>query len=180
MIGELYAVENLIRPHLEAARQKPEAEQAVALEQAYRLRQQLRQTQSAPILARIKAWLDARKLDTLPKSPLGQAVTYALNQWTELTRYLEQGWLEIDNNASERGVRCVALGRKNWLFLGNDASGERAAILYSIIGTCKRHGVNPWTYLKDVLIRISTHPASRIEELLPQNWKRLFAAQAAS
>jgi transposase len=180
LIRELYAVEDLIRPHLEAARAKPEPERAAALEQAYLTRYQLRQTHSQPILDRIKVWLDATKLATLPKSPLGQAITYALNQWAELTRYLEQGWLEIDNNKSENGVRCIALGRKNWLFIGNDASGERAAILYSLIGTCKQHGVDPWAYLKDVLIRISTHPASRIEELLPQNWKRHFAAGAAT
>jgi len=134
-------------------------------------RQQLRQMFTAPLLLRIKAWLAARSLDTLPKSPLGQAVQYALNQWTALTRFVEDGRLEPDNNLAENAVRPIALGRKNYLFLGNDAGGRRAAILYSLIRTCERHGVNAWEYLRDVLTRVSTHPAHRIAELLPNAWK---------
>lgn len=174
LIGELYAIEDVARPIIEAARAKVEPERTAALAHAYALRQQLRELKARPVLERIRICLEAQRLETLPKSPLGQAVQYAKNQWMALTRYVENGILEIDNNTSERTLRDVAVGRKNWLFLGNDASGERAAILYSIIATCKRHDVNPWEYLKDVLLRVSTHPASRIEELLPQNWRRLF------
>lgn len=174
LIRELYAVESAARPVIDDARAKPEHERGAALAQAYALRQQLRELQARPILARIRAWLDTRPGDTLPKSFLAQANTYVLNQWSELVRYVEDGRIEIDNNISERGLRGVAVGRRNWLFLGNDASGERAAILYSIIATCKRHSVNPWLYLKDVLIRISTHPGSKTEELLPQNWQKTF------
>ena len=180
LISELYAIEDQARPVLLQARAKPEPERAVALTQAYALRQQLRELKSRPVLEKIQVWLKTRRLVTLPKSPLGQAVQYALNQWKALNRFVENGMLEIDNNTAERGLREVALGRKNWMFLGNDASGERAAIIYSIIASCKRHGVNPWQYLEDVLIRISTHPASRIEELLPQNWQRLFGSAKPS
>ena len=176
LIKELYRLEDLARPWIEEARGQSSAKREAALASAHALRQQLRQTQAQPVLKRIEDWLKARLLDTLPKSPLGEAVKYARNQWQALTRYCEHGVLEPDNNVSERGVRCVAIGRKNWLFLGSDAGGERAAILYSIVATCKRHGVDPWRYLQDILIRISTHPASRIEELLPQNWQRLFAS----
>jgi hypothetical protein len=101
-------------------------------------------------------------LDVLPKSPLGEAVTYALNQWTALLRFTENGELEIDNNTAENALRPIALGRKNYLFVGNDNGGRRAAILYSLIRTCERHGVNAWAYLRDVLVRIASHPASRI------------------
>lgn len=176
LIAELYRVEDLARPWVEDARTRPPAEREAALASAYTLRQQLREAKAQPVLKRIEAWLEARVGDTLPKSPLGEAVKYARNQWWALTRYCEYGALEPDNNASERGVRCVAIGRKNWLFVGSDAGGERAAILYSIVATCKRHGVEPWRYLQDVLLRISTHPASRIEELLPQHWLRLFGS----
>ncbi len=88
-----------------------------------------------------------------------------------MTRYLEDGDLAIDNNASERALRRVVTGRKNWLFCGSDEGGRRAAILYSIVATCKAHGINPWAYLRDVLERIPTHPNRRRAELLPQEWK---------
>jgi transposase len=171
MIRELYRIEELARPVIVEARKQPFEKRTAALAQAYTLRLQLRQEQSLPILARMKAWLDSRALDVLPKSPLGEAVTYALNQWVALMRFTENGALEIDNNFAENALRPIALGRKNFLFLGNDNGGHRAAILYSLIRTCERHGVNAWEYLRDVLVRISTHPASRIDELLPHLWK---------
>ncbi len=107
----------------------------------------------------------------LPKSPIGEAVYYARAQWTALTRYLEDGDLSIDNNASERALRRVVTGRKNWLFCGSDEGGKRAAILYSVVATCKAHGIDVWAYLKDVLERIPTHPDRRRAELLPRNWE---------
>jgi len=171
LVRELYQIEDLARPVIADALKIPWEQRAAALEQAYALRLELRQKSSVAILARMKTWLDARVLDTLPKSPLGQAVTYALNQWTALTRFTENGMLEIDNNIAENALRPIALGRKNYLFLGSDEGGRRAAIIYSLIRTCERHGVNAWEYLRDVLVRISTHPASRIDELLPHLWK---------
>ncbi len=103
------------------------------------------------------------------KSDTTAAVKYALGLWEALTRYVDDGRLEIDNNAAERALRVVALGRKNYLFAGSGAGGERAAALYSLIGTAKLNGLDPESYLRDVLARVADHPINRIEELLP--WK---------
>jgi transposase len=177
LIQELYRIEELARPAIAAARKQPLEKRAAALAQAYLLRHQLRQTQSLPVLTKIRAWLDTRVLDTLPKSPLGEAVTYALNQWAALMRFTENGALEIDNNTAENALRPIALGRKNYLFMGSDSGGRRAAILYTLIRTCERHGVNAWEYLRDVLVRISKHPASHVDELLPHLWKPVATPQ---
>jgi transposase len=106
-----------------------------------------------------------------PKSPIGHAIGYAQAQWQALLRYTDDGILSIDNNLAERTLRMVAVGRKNWLFVGHDNGGRRAAILYSLVASCKLCGIDPFAYLRDVLERISTHPASRIAELIPRNWK---------
>lgn len=153
LIQRLYAVEKDARPLT------PEARAA------------LRQQKATPILEQIRATLQAWSIELLPKSPMGQATAYALAQWQALTRYLEDGRLAIDNNAAERALRIVAVGRKNWLFAGSDEGGRRAAILYSLIGSCRLIHVDPWAYLADVLERISTHPARRIDELTPLAWK---------
>jgi transposase len=133
-------------------------------------RRALRQERAKPIIERFRAWLDEHADVVLPKSPIGEAVTYARKQWAALTRYLEDGDLAIDNNVSERALRKIVVGRANWLFCGNDEGGRRAAILYSIVATCKEHGIDPWEYLADVLARIPTHPNHRRAELLPRNW----------
>ncbi len=138
-------------------------------------REALRQDQSKPILKGIHAWLVQEKDRALPKSPIGEAIGYALNHWPTLERYTEAGWLSIDNNASERGMKSVAVGRKNWLFAGSDAGGKTAATLMSLCATCKNLGVDAFAYLRDVLERISTHPARRIGELLPDQWKKARA-----
>jgi len=104
---------------------------------------------------------------------MGEAFGYALNQWKSLIRPLEAGYLEHDNGASERALKPVALGWNNWLFAGSDEGGRTAATLMSICATCKDLGVEPFAYLRDVLDRVSTHPHSRIEELLPDRWKPL-------
>ncbi len=105
------------------------------------------------------------------KEPIGEAVGHARAQWAALTQYCEDGDLTIDNNACERALRKVVTGRETWLFCGTDAGGERAAILYSLVATCKAHGLDPWAYLHDVLERIPSHPNRRRADLLPQQWK---------
>lgn len=107
----------------------------------------------------------------LPKSPEGQAIAYTLSNWKALIRYCEDGDLEIDNNGAERSLRGVAVGRKNWLFFGSDNGGRTGAVLTSLIATCKRLGVDSFAYLRDIFERISTHPKSRLAELLPDQWK---------
>jgi transposase len=170
LIAELYAVEARVRPQIAAALVLPAGEREAAVERAYSTRLQMRQTLTVPIMERIETWLEEREHDTLPKSPLGLAMQYARNQWKALNQFTKDGALEIDNNIAENALRPIALGRKNYLFMGSDEGGRRAAILYTLIRTCERHGVNAWAYLKDVLERISTHPASEIDALLPQNW----------
>lgn len=130
----------------------------------------LRQGQAGPVLERFKRWLDEQADGVLPRSPIGEAVHYARAQWAALTRYVDDGDLTMDNNVSERALRRVCTGRKNWLFCGSDEGGTRAAILYSIVATCKAHAIDVWAYLKDVLERIPTHPDRRRAELLPRNW----------
>ena len=122
-------------------------------------RYELRLKRSAPILEAIHAWLVAEQPKVLPKSPLGEAISYSLNHWAALIRPLEAGFLEIDNGASERAMKPVALGRKNWLFAGSDEGGKTAATLMSLCTTCKELGIDPFAYLRDVLDRVSTHPA---------------------
>jgi transposase len=134
-------------------------------------RDELRLQRSRPILDAIHAWLVAEQPKVLPKSPIGEAIGYALNHWGALIRPLDAGFLEIDNGASERAMKPVALGRKNWLFAGSDEGGKTAATLISLCTTCKDLGIDPFAYLRDVLDRVSTHPNSRIEELLPDRWK---------
>lgn len=131
----------------------------------------LRRAESKPVLAEIGRLLDEYRPNALPKSLLGKAVTYATNQWQALQAYVDDGELDIDNNKAERGMRDVAVGRKNWLFTGSPKGGERVACFYSLINTCKLQGVEPFAYLRDVLDRISTHPASRVAELTPRGWK---------
>ena len=118
-----------------------------------------------------KAWLLTEQGRHPPRGPMGEAIGYALSQWNPLTLFLTDAHLPIDNNASEAALRIAALGRKNFLFVGSDHAGENLAGLYSLIMTCEANGVNPVAYLADVLLRVQAHPASRIDELLPHNWK---------
>ena len=131
----------------------------------------IRQEQSAPVLAEFKIWLEGTLRSILPRSATAGAIGYALNQWAALCRYTESGILDIDNNACERAMRPVALGRKNFLFVGSDRGGRAAAVAYSLIQTCKLHGVEPYAYLADVLRRLPSHAINRVAELLPFRWK---------
>ena len=138
----------------------------------------LRQAEAKPILDALKPWLLALKPLVLPKSPLGQAIGYVINQWDALNRYLDDGRLEINNNRTERQMRNVAVGRKNWLFAGSDEGGRRAAILYSLICTCSLQGIEPWAYLKDVLQRLAQGEAPA--SLTPRLWSAMRVPVSAT
>jgi transposase len=133
------------------------------------LRKDVRQTRAAPLLASMHRWLENTLAKLSKKSDTAAAIRYALSRWRALTRYLDAGTLEIDNNAAERALRVVALGRKNFLFAGSDAGGVRAAAMYSLLGSAKLNGLDPEIYLQHVLERIADHPISRIDDLLPWN-----------
>jgi transposase len=135
----------------------------------------LRQERSQPVMEAFHQWLEQQQPLHPPKSPMGQAIGYALNQWEHLILFLTDFRLSLDNNISERMLRIIALGRKNFLFVGHDEAGEHLAMLQSLVATCEMHQINPQQYISDVLIRIQTHPASRLDELLPHRWKELIA-----
>ncbi len=132
----------------------------------------VRQARAGPLLEALRQWLQASLSTISTKSELATAIRYALARWPALSRYVEDGRIEIDNNAAERALRDVALGRKNYLFAGSDAGGERAAAIYSLLGTAKLNGLDPEGYLRTVLARIADHPVNRIDELLPWNVSR--------
>lgn len=163
-IARLYRVEREAREY--------EEENGLSKEERVRYRCSVRREKSRAILDEFKEWLGEEKEMVLPKSPMGEAIGYTLGQWDALKRYVEDGALAIDNNVAEQNMRPVAIGRKNWLFAGSDNGGRRAAVVYSLIQTCKRHGIDPFAYLRDVLDRIADHPITRIEELTPLAWKR--------
>ena len=135
----------------------------------------LREERSRPVMERFRTWLEEQHHP--PRTPMGKAVGYALNNWDALTAFLDNARIPLDNNTSERALRIAALGRKNYLFVGHEAAGENLAGLYSLVATCEAHGVNAQAYLADVLLRVQTHPQSRIHELLPKNWLALYGQQ---
>ena len=132
-------------------------------------RQSMRQEKSVPVLNEFEKWLRKQRQALLPKSAIGKAVAYALSNWLALKRYTEDGMLSIDNNVSERALRKVAVGRKNWMFFGSDKGGETAAILYSLTASAKAHGASVWHYLRDVLTRLAHQPTD-LGPLLPDKW----------
>ena len=133
------------------------------------LRLSIRQTRARPLIDDLHDWMEKSLRSLSPKSETAGAIRYALSRWRALTRYIDDGRLEIDNSAAERALRAVALGRKNYLFAGSDAGGDRAAAFYSLIGTAKLNGIDPELYLRTVFARIASHPVNRIDELLPWN-----------
>jgi transposase len=132
----------------------------------------LRQEQAVPILQALKEWMATEYPKVRPKSPIGQAIGYALPRWEQLSIYTTNGSLKIDNNPVENALRPVTIGRKNYLFAGSHEAAQRAAMIYSLFATCKSHNINPYTWLKDVLERLHLYTTSNIAELLPQNWKK--------
>lgn len=150
-IGQLYGIEQEIRGRSPAERKE------------------IRHVRSRPLLESLQVWLKATLAKLSQKSDVAGAIRYALERWSALLRYSEDGRVEIDNNAAERALRAVALGRKNYLFAGSDAGGERAAAIYSLLGSAKLNGIDPEAYLTSVLRRIADHPINRIAELLPWN-----------
>ena len=133
-----------------------------------------------PILAAIRTERDVLATVVLPKSPLVDAVRYLTNQWDALQRFVEDGRLKIDNNGAENQLRGIAVGRKNWLFVGSFAGAQRAALLYSLVQSCTLIDVPPLDYLTDVLLRVATHPQRLIGQLTPKGWAETFRCQAAA
>lgn len=162
MVRQLYAVEDEGRELTDDARRA------------------LRREKSLPILTKIKTWLDTEKELVLPRSPMAAAIGYTLNQWEALNRYIEQGFLNIDNNAAERALKRVAIGRKNWLFAGHDEAGASHARLYTLIASAERHGVDPQRYLTSILAKIGNTRLSEIDLFLPDPWKRQDEVDSAA
>ena len=142
-------------------------------------RRRVRSEQSEPLLAELQTWLRRQRARLSAKSETAKAIDYALKRWTALTRFLDDGRLCMSNNAAERELRCVAVGRRNWTFAGSDEGGRRAAALYTLIESAKLNDIDPHAWLADVLARLPDHPAKRIHELLPWNWKAPAHAAAA-
>src|SRR6202030_4615144 len=143
-------------------------------------RRRQRQQQSKPIAEALAAWAEETVRKLSRKSELAQAFRYMRARWAALVRCFDDGRLALDNNPAERALRCVAIGRKNYLFAGSDAGGRRAAAIYALIESAKLNGLNPQHYLADLLARIADHSARRIAELLPWNWQPLDATRAAA
>jgi transposase len=170
-IGRLYAIERELPLLLPPSDDPTTSQQRRQREEQRRL---LRRHLAGPVLTELKGWLDEKKGQVLPKSVLGQAVGYAWNNWEALARYQEQGYLAIDNNLSERTLRAIALGRNNWIVLGSAKGGQTAAVLYSMVGTCKHLGIDPFVYLREALPGLFTlGEAPTTEQLLdwlPDRW----------
>lgn len=170
-IRAFYALEDAATAAIARANLHGDAADAVRL--------RIRQDETLPKLHAFATWLEAERGNVLPKSPLGQAIAYAQRQWPALLRFTEHGFLNIDNNASERALRAVAVGRKNWLFAGSDQGGRTAAVLYTMTQTCKQHRIDPFAYLQEVLTRLPALPTERLPELFPHTWAEVQRARVA-
>ena len=162
LIAKLYRIETELR-------EKPELDRSA-----------VRQQKAAPILDNIKTILEREKERQLPKSTLGEAIRYTLTRWKSLTRYLEHSWLEIDNNLVENAIRPTAIGKKNFLFFGSPDSGQTSAVIYSIIETCRKLGINPSDYLHDVLNALPTMSSAEAPDWTPARWKARQAEQTST
>jgi transposase len=155
-IGQLYAVEKKLR----------EQKAGPALREAMRV------WQSQPVLTRLHRAMELIRRKTLPQGLLGQAIDYTLNRWSALTQFVEDGTLEIDNNLIENAIRPSALGKKNFLFFGHPKAGERSAVIYTLLGSCRRQGINPFDYLNDLFTRLPAAKITQIKHFTPAAWAR--------
>jgi hypothetical protein len=155
-IGLLYAVEKELR-------QKKAGPQ---------LRAAIRTWQSRCVLARLRRAMELIRGRTLPQGLLGQAIDYGLKRWDALTRFVDDGALEIDNNLIENAIRPSAIGKKNWLFIGHPEAGERSAVIYTLLESCRRHGINPFDYLKDLFTRLPSAKITEIRQFTPSEWAK--------
>jgi hypothetical protein len=171
MIGRLYAIERALPPLRPPSDDPVQREQRRQREEQ---RRQLRQRDAEPVWTEFSKWLGEQKSGALPKSPLGTAIGYASNNWEALKRYLEQGFLALDNNLSERTLRAIALGRNAWGVIGSEVGGQTAAVLYSLVGTCKHLLIDPFAYLCDALpglFALGEKPtAEQLSDWLPDRW----------
>jgi transposase len=171
LIGQLYAVERTLPPLLAGSDDPVRGEQRRVREEQ---RRQIRLREAEPVVNELAGWLCEQRPQALPKSPLGVAIGYAANNWAALRRYLETGYLAIDNNLAERTLRAVALGRNAWGVLGSEVGGRSAAVLYSVVGTCKHLGIDPFAYLREALpglFALGEEPtAEQLSEWLPDRW----------
>jgi len=158
-IGQLYAVETKLR----------EQKAGPALREA------MREWQSQPVLNRLHRAIELIRRKTLPQGLLGQAIDYALKRWTALNQFITDGTLEIDNNLIENSIRPSALGKKNWLFVGHPEAGERSAVIYTLLGSCRRHWINPFDYLKDLFTRLPAAKITQINGFTPVAWAKAKA-----
>jgi hypothetical protein len=144
------------------------------------LRAAIRTCQSRPILARLRRAMELARGRTLPQGLLGQAIDYALKRWEALTRFVDDGLLEVDNNLVENAIRPSALGKKNWLFIGHPTAGERSAVIYTLLGSCRRHGLNPFDYLKDLFTRLPSAKITEIGQFTPSRWAKTLSPRLAA
>ena len=139
-----------------------------------------RNERSRPLVIALQAWLREQRAKVSKQSETGKAIDYSLKRWPALSRFLDDGRMCMSNNAAERELRAVAVGRRNWTFAGSDEGGRRAAAIYTLIATAKLNDIDPQAWLADVLARLPDHPAKRVHELLPWNWRpQIVAAEAA-
>jgi transposase len=171
---ELYAIERDIKAAI--AKLPPDADEAARA--AIRLR--VRQERSVPVWEAFGKWLEEERPDVLPKSPLGGAFGYMRNNREALERYTGSGYLSIDNNVAEQHMKTIATGRKNWLFTGSEAGGRTMAVLFGVVSSCRRHGHDPFVYLRDVLERLPGHPQDRLADFLPDRWSPPKPADATA
>ena len=134
-------------------------------------RRQARQRFSKPLWDEFEVWLKLQRTQVMDGSKIAKAIDYSLNAWKALTLHIDEGAVAIDNNLIERQIKPWKLGAKNWLFVGSELAGQRAAVVMSLVQSAKLNGLDPWAYLRDVLARIHTHPSHRLEELLPHRWR---------
>ncbi len=143
-------------------------------------RLELRRTYVAPLVVELENWMRTERAKFSRHNDIAKAMDYMLKRWDAFTRFLDDGRICLTNNAAERALRCVALGRRNWTFCGSDRGGERAAAIYSLIVSAKLNDIDPEAWLADVLRQINDHPASKLDELLPWRWRRHTMDAAAA